>query len=41
MLEECLAEDEETNFRSEAAELRVDGWFGGSSRISGETDEKW
>ena len=28
-LEECLAEDEETKFRSEAGKLRVDGWLAG------------
>ena len=28
-LEECLAEDEEPKYRSEAAKLRVDGWFAG------------
>ena len=28
-LEECLAEEEETKFRSEAAKLRVDGWLAG------------
>ena len=27
MLENCLAEDEETKFRSETAKLRVEGWL--------------
>ena len=35
-LESCLAEDEETKFRSEAAKLRVDNWF--ASRV--ESTEK-
>ena len=26
-LENCLAEDEETKFRSEVAKLRVDNWL--------------
>ena len=30
-LENCLAEDEETKFRSEAAKLRVDNWL--ASRV--------
>ena len=30
-LEECLAEDDETKFNSEAAKLRVDGWL--ASRV--------
>ena len=30
-LENCLAEDEETNFRSEAAKHRVEGWL--ASRV--------
>ena len=30
-LENCLAEDEETKFRSEAARLRVEGWL--ASRV--------
>ena len=31
-LEECSAGDEETKFRSEAAELPVDGWLGVAQR---------
>ena len=31
-LENCLVEDEETKFRSEAAKLRVEGWL--ASRIN-------
>ena len=36
-LENCLAQDEETKFRSEAAKLRVDNWL--SSRV--ESAERW
>ena len=40
-LESCLAEDEETKFRSEAAKLRVDNWLASRVESTGKPTEEW